>query len=940
MKHKLTALFLASLLALTAAGCSEPALPAELPASAQEPSPEAEAEEEAEEEEEENYNTGDASLDDPRNQDDIGENELLVVSFGTSYNDSRRLTIGAIEGALEEAFPDYSVRRAFTSQIIIDHVEKRDGIKIDNVEEALNRAKENGVKNLLVQPTHLMNGLEYNDLMEELAAREDDFDSISVGAPLLSTDSDFEEVAEALVIATKEYADGNTAICFMGHGTEAESNGVYAKMQELLTKRGFTDYYVGTVEAEPSLEDLLEAVKAKEYTRVVLKPMMVVAGDHANNDMAGDEEDSWKSQFEAAGYEVECLLSGLGESEEIRELYVQHAKEAEELVTEPAKNPVSDRTDIPGSELKDGEYEITVESSSSMFRIEHCTLTVKDGEMTADMTMGGTGYLYVYPGSIEDAEKADEKEYIPFEEASDGTHHFTIPVSALNAKIPCAAYSKRKEIWYDRDLVFQADSLPGDAWKSEGLTAEKKTPEIPSLKDGDYLVEVSLSGGTGRAGVESPAQLTVKNGSCTARIVFSSPNYDYMVLEDGVRLEPVNTEGNSAFEVPVPAFDTPVSVIADTTAMSKPHEIEYTLTFDSSTIKNTSNQSRKKDNTGKDHMILSYAKEFSVDYVGKDCALVKIRGIGNYLIKKKGAAVPKGIPEDAAVIETPVKNVYLASSAAGDLWRQLKALDLIRLTSTKEEDWSIPELREALQKKEILYAGKYNAPDYERILTEGCSLAVENTMIFHQPEVKEKLEKLGIPVLVDHSSYESHPFGRLEWIRLYGLITGHEEEAERFFEEQISAAERSIASSPAGKTGLFFYFNSNGTAVVRRPGDYISKMLQMTGIEPVSFTADDSENTALSTMKVQTEDFYSGGKNADILIYNSSIVGELESMGQFASLNPLLKQFKAVKSGNVWCTSQDMYQQPTALPEILKEFRQIADGTAPDRMKYLYRIRS
>ncbi len=283
---------------------------------------------ETEEEDDENYETGDASLDDPRNQDEIGEKELLVVSFGTSFNDSRRLTIGAIEKALEEAYPEYSVRRAFTSNIIIDHVNKRDGILIDDLDAGLKRAVDNGVKELVIQPTHLMNGIEYTELSDAVAQYADAFESVKIGAPLLTTDEDFKNVEQALVDWTKEYDDGKTAIVFMGHGTEAESNGVYAKMQELFTADGYANYYVGTVEATPSLDDVLAAVQAGEYERVILEPMMVVAGDHANNDMAGDEDDSWKSAFEKAGYKVECVLRGLGENEAIQQMYVEHAKAA------------------------------------------------------------------------------------------------------------------------------------------------------------------------------------------------------------------------------------------------------------------------------------------------------------------------------------------------------------------------------------------------------------------------------------------------------------------------------------------------------------------------------------------------------------------------------------------------------------------------------------
>ena len=276
----------------------------------------------------EEVDTGDASLDDPRNQDQIGEKELLVVSFGTSYNDSRRLTIGAIETALAEAFPDWSVRRAFTSQIIIDHVKDRDGVTIDNVEQALERAVNNGVKTLVVQPTHLMNGLEYEELTDELAKYSDSFEKIAIGDPLLTSDADFEAVMTAITDATKDAADGKTAICFMGHGTTADSNSVYSKMQTLLTDKGFNDYYVGTVEATPSLDDVLAAVQKGNYEKVILRPLMIVAGDHANNDMAGDEDDSWKSTFEKAGYTVDCQVEGLGQLEAIQQLFVEHAKAA------------------------------------------------------------------------------------------------------------------------------------------------------------------------------------------------------------------------------------------------------------------------------------------------------------------------------------------------------------------------------------------------------------------------------------------------------------------------------------------------------------------------------------------------------------------------------------------------------------------------------------
>ena len=542
---------------------------------------EAEEEEEVEEEDEENYETGDASLDDPRNQDEIGDKELLVVSFGTSYNDSRRLTIGAIEGTLEEAFPDYSVRRGFTSNIIIDHVNNRDGILIDDVKAALDRAVDNGVKELVIQPTHLMDGYEYNDLIKEAGEYADKFDSVIFGKPLLTTDEDFKAVEEAITDWTEEYDDGETAIIFMGHGTEADSNGVYQKLQDLFIEDGFENYYVGTVEATPSLDDVIQAAKDGDYKKVVLEPLMVVAGDHANNDMAGDEDGAWKKEFEKAGFEVTTLIRGLGENEDIRKLYVKHAKEVIESgeSLEGAGGKQSDGV-IKVSDLNDGTYEIDVDSSSEMFNIEECELTVKDGEATAKMIMSGTGYLYVYMGTETDADRAEKKDYIYFEKEEDGRHSFTVPVEALNEEVDCAAFSKKREKWYGRTLKFRSDKLPEDAYR-EGTSTKAAGSE---LEDGEYTADVELSGGSGRASVESPAKIVVKNGEITATIVWSSPNYDYMIV-DGEKYLPVNTEGNSEFEIPVAAFDTELEVTADTTAMSKPHEIEYALKIKSDTVK-------------------------------------------------------------------------------------------------------------------------------------------------------------------------------------------------------------------------------------------------------------------------------------------------------------------------------------------------------------------
>ena len=292
--------------------------------------------------------TGDASLDDARNQDEISENELLVVSFGTSFNDSRVADIKGIEDALQAAYPDWSVRRAFTAQIIINHIQARDGEKIDNMTQALDRAVANGVKNLVVQPTHLMHGAEYDEMCEAIEAYKDQFESVSIAEPMLGEvgsdatviNADKEAVAKAITAAAVSEAgfesleaakDAGTAFVFMGHGTAHVAKVTYSQMQTQMQNLGYENVFIGTVEGEPeetSAEAVIEAVKAAGYTNVVLRPLMVVAGDHANNDMAGSDDDSWKTMFEAAGFTVDCQIHGLGEIADVQALYVAHTKAA------------------------------------------------------------------------------------------------------------------------------------------------------------------------------------------------------------------------------------------------------------------------------------------------------------------------------------------------------------------------------------------------------------------------------------------------------------------------------------------------------------------------------------------------------------------------------------------------------------------------------------
>ena len=505
---------------------------------------------------------------------EVNDTAILVVSFGTSYNDSRDITIGAIETAITSAFPNYDVRRAFTSQIIIDILGERDSLKIDNVTEALDRAVADGVKELIVQPTHLMNGYEYGDLVKELTAYVDKFDKIVLAEPLLMSDSDFDAVIKAITEKTASYDDGETAICFMGHGTEADSNAVYAKLQEKLTEGGYENYYVGTVEAEPTLDDVIAALKENgNYKKVVLEPLMVVAGDHANNDMAGEEEDSWKIILTNEGYEVTCIIEGLGQMPAIQDVYVEHLQNA--ISGGKAFEGVEEEEGQAFTgELEAGTYAVNVECDSSMFKIEQAELTVTDGDMTAVLTLSGTGYGKLYMGTAEAAAAAAESDCIPFVEDEDGAYTYTIPVEALDQPIACAAYSIKKEEWYDRQLTFLSSSIKTDNVEQE----EAK------VADGTYTIELTFEGGSGKAQILSPATITVTGENVVATVQWNSENYDYMIVGEEKYL-PVNTEGDSVFEIPVAAFDEPMDVIGDTVAMSKPREIEYTLTFHADTMK-------------------------------------------------------------------------------------------------------------------------------------------------------------------------------------------------------------------------------------------------------------------------------------------------------------------------------------------------------------------
>lgn len=495
------------------------------------------------------------------------------------------------------------------------------------------------------------------------------------------------------------------------------------------------------------------------------------------------------------------------------------------------------------------------------------------------------------------------------------------------------------------------------------------------FQDGTYQMEVELLGGSGRASVTSPAKVEIKDGKAVATLEWSSPNYDYMVV-DGEKYLPVNTEGNSVFQIPVEAFDQDIAVIADTVAMSTPHEIEYTLNFHAG---ENGQNAAKADTTGQedsdgaekgqqtaavggnpaktaaapltyDHsMELSYAENFAVDYYEGGYKLLTTRLNGDrILIVPKHQQAPKdaealvspsaeGEPGKLIVLQEPVKNLYLVASSVMDMFAQLDSMDAISMCGLKEEDWYIPAAKQAMKEGTLLYAGKYSQPDYELLLSQNCSMAIENSMIYHTPEVMEKLDEFGIPTLVEYSSYEEHPLGRVEWVRFFGALLDQEEKADQLFEKQKEALKRVETEESTGKTVAFFYITSNGLVQVRQSTDYIPKMIELAGGKYVFENLGDPDSRR-STVNLQLEDFYDGAQDADFLVYNTTIDRQVQTLEDLLKKCSLLKDFKAVKNHQVWCTTEDMYQQSMSAGNLIEDFHRMLTGDDKET-RYLYRLK-
>lgn len=343
-------------------------------------------------------------------------------------------------------------------------------------------------------------------------------------------------------------------------------------------------------------------------------------------------------------------------------------------------------------------------------------------------------------------------------------------------------------------------------------------------------------------------------------------------------------------------------------------------------------------------MELEYATEYAVDYYSDGYDLITISDGSRFLIVPEDKEVPEDLDEDIKAVQQPIDNIYLVASAAMDMFRSIEALDKVKFTGTDQDGWYLPQISQLMEQGDIIYAGKYNAPDYELILSEGCDFVIENMMINHTPEVKEKLENFGIPVMIDRASYEEHPLGRCEWVKLYGVLTGREEQAKTAFDEQAAELERVLTDEEQNKTQqapavAFFYLTSNGAVNVRKTSDYVPKMIELAGGKYIFDNLGDAQNKS-SSVTMQMEEFYASAKDADCLIYNSTIEGQITSIDELVAKNQLLADFKAVQSGNVWCTTQNMYQESMSIGSMIADMHAafMTDASQKDDTRYLFQL--
>jgi iron complex transport system substrate-binding protein len=689
--------------------------------------------------------------------------------------------------------------------------------------------------------------------------------------------------------------------------------------------------------------------------------------------------------------------------------------------------PAFSQTQVP----EDGLYSIGVQSSSKMFRVTDCLLQVKQGQMTAILTLSSSSYGYLYPGTAEEADAAPRDSWIPPEDSSRDAYTFRVPIPALDEPVDVAAWSKKYEKWYDRQLTFLSGSLRAQEQAAEktpflaadgrytvdvrtdspllkvkgciltvenaamqaeliiqdskygflfpGLAKDALQAEagahIPLLPDdkGDASVVLAIpaldepvplatwsdkknlwydrtiwldsaslkplsaqgepsfafSGGSGRTTISLKA---LDEATGLATIAFSSSSYTQVKVDDNIYLNE-NPSGDATFTLPL-VINGPTLISAETVAMSKPRWVEYTLYLytdgtDAAQF-GTQRTERKKPETAPTamqrpdiaglvylgDMPLEYAHSVAIRLYEDGFRLIQTANGRDYLLVPEGKSAPDGLPDGMIILQQPLDNVYLVATAAMCLVDAIGALPSLRFTGTKAEGWHVPAAKVAMEAGDLLYAGKYSAPDYELLLAGGCDLTVQSTMVLQAPEVQEKFKELGIPMFIDMSGLESHPLGRTEWIKVYGALLGKEDEAEQVFTAQKKAVEALAMDADQAVSVAFFYVNSNGAVVSKAAGDYIPALIGLAGgkyLGPDSRTS----NTASVTMDMET--FYAFAKDADYLIYNAAIEAAPQNVGELLAKNELFSDFKAVKEGRVYAASGALYQSSHRFGDAVKE---------------------
>ena len=570
--------------------------------------------------------------------------------------------------------------------------------------------------------------------------------------------------------------------------------------------------------------------------------------------------------------------------------------------------------------LADGIYSADFITDSSMFRINEAldgkgTLTVSNGVITIHITLNSKKIVNLYPGKAEDAKRDGATLLQPTEDQvtypdgwTETVYGFDVPVPALEAEFDLALVGTKGK-WYDHKVKVSNPVI---------ISPEK-----------EFLIpqEFSFSGGSGRVAITCE-QVWMENGQAMASIAFSSPHYTYVKVE-GIEYPCTNDENRSVAVIPVNLNEN-MEISAQTTAMSTPHEISYSLYIGLGAPDNEISGLKWRNS-----LALKYAEGFTVDFYDGGYALIDVKDSARYLVVPESMPVPEGLNPAIIVLQKPLDHIYMSASAVMSLFDALNALDAVRFSSLTQDNWYVENAAAAMERGEILFAGKYNEPNYEMLLLGGCDLAVESMMILHVPQVRELIELLKIPVFVDRSSNEPHPLGRVEWIKLYGVLLDRQGEAETVFDRQALLVESLDIPEGSAPFVAFFSIRPDGSVTVRGSSDYIARSIELAGGHYVFESVSGQETNASVTITMET--FYMCALDADYLIYNSAIEKPVYSIDELISTQPLLSDFKTVGTGNVFSTKRSLYQSTDEIGTFIEDLRKMLSGETDD-MVFLYKL--